>query len=222
MLSFITLASATLVSEDLACVAAGILVQRSDVSALNAIAACTVGIFLGDVGLWCLGRLFGATALRWRWLIATVTSQRVEQLRGWLDRRAGRAIVASRFLPGTRLPLYLIAGFVRLPLSMFAQWAILATCLWTPALVMLTATLGDTFVTRLTPFLGASLANLAVVLTVIGCLRWIRGRQQRPSAVAITIETESAGVSWVRPPERICRRGDRRGTRRTRRARDIG
>jgi membrane protein DedA with SNARE-associated domain len=186
MVAFIALASATLISEDLACVAAGILVQRGDVSALNAITACTVGIFLGDVGLWCLGRLFGSAALRWRWLAATVTSQRIEQLRGWLDYHAGRAIVASRFLPGTRLPLYLIAGFVHLPLPVFARWAMLATCLWTPALVVLTAILGDAFVTRLTPFLGASLANLAVVLTAFGCLRWIRGRQQRASP-AITI-----------------------------------
>jgi len=191
MVAFLALASGTLISEDLACVAAGVLVQRGDVNALEAVTACTVGIFLGDVGLWCVGRLFGIGALRWQWLATTVTSQRVEQYRNWLDSRAGRAIVVSRFLPGTRLPLYLVAGFVRLPLSVFTQWAMVATCLWTPAIVMLTAVLGDAFVSRLIPFLGTSLANLVVVLTMIGCLRWVRGRQQR-SAVAITIETEPA------------------------------
>ena len=59
----IALVVSTFVAEDLACLAAGALVARGDMSLATAIAACTLGIFLGDCGLWGVGRLGGAATL---------------------------------------------------------------------------------------------------------------------------------------------------------------
>jgi membrane protein DedA with SNARE-associated domain len=56
MLTFLSLMFRTLVSEDLACVAADLLIQRGQVEASSAVLACTLGIFAGDVGLWAIGR----------------------------------------------------------------------------------------------------------------------------------------------------------------------
>ena len=62
MLTLVTLAFATLVSEDLTCVAAGVLVAEGRLHPLAAISACAVGIFGGDFGLWLVGRTGGRLA----------------------------------------------------------------------------------------------------------------------------------------------------------------
>src|SRR4051794_3463206 len=103
------LAFGTLVSEDLTCISAGLLIQRGSIGPTAAIAACTIGIVAGDLGLWALGRVFGAVSLRWAWVGRHLSGQRGQELATWLDRHAGAAIVASRFAPGTRLPLYVMA-----------------------------------------------------------------------------------------------------------------
>ena len=53
------LAAATLVSEDLTCVAAGLLASHGKISLPAAMLACLVGIFVGDLLLVLAGRLLG-------------------------------------------------------------------------------------------------------------------------------------------------------------------
>jgi hypothetical protein len=36
-------------------------------TAMPVIAACTAGVYVGDLGLWALGRVAGQRALRWSW-----------------------------------------------------------------------------------------------------------------------------------------------------------
>jgi membrane protein DedA with SNARE-associated domain len=94
----------------------------------------------------------------------------------WLERHAAGAIVGSRFLPGTRLPLYVMAGFVRLPVAIFAAWAFIGALLWTPVLVLLTAKLGDAFITRLSaPTSIGWLGSLLTAAVILGILHLWRG-----------------------------------------------
>jgi membrane protein DedA with SNARE-associated domain len=155
------LALGTIVSEDLTCIAAGLLVARGEMTFATGIAGCCVGILAGDIGLWGVGRAFGGTALRWRWLQGSIGHRRVTQLRDWLDHHAGMAIVGSRFLPGSRLPLYVLAGVLKMPSARFVGWAALATILWTPPLVLLAATLGEAVAVRL-PLLFGTAAVVAI------------------------------------------------------------
>jgi membrane protein DedA with SNARE-associated domain len=150
------LAVGTLISEDLTCIAAGLLIARGELNGLAGVAGCVVGILAGDVGLWGLGRIFGKVAMEWRWLGAHVTSVRSRKLSEWLDGHAGTAIVGSRFLPGSRVPLYVMAGIMRMPSARFAAWAAVATLLWTPPLVLLSAALGGAVAARLPVLFGAA------------------------------------------------------------------
>src|SRR5262245_55433048 len=120
----LSLAVATFASEDLACIGAGLLAARGEVGLLTGIAGCAAGIVAGDLGLWVAGRAFGTTALRWRWLGARVNQARLERMRHWLEQNAARAILASRFLPGSRLPLYVTAGISRMSVVSFAGWVL--------------------------------------------------------------------------------------------------
>jgi membrane protein DedA with SNARE-associated domain len=174
VLSGTALAAGTLVSEDLACIAAGLLIARGEIGAAAGVLACSVGIFVGDVGLWGLGRAGGQMAFRWRWMARRLDGRRIGQLRQWIDKHAGAAILGSRFVPGARLTLYVLAGVLKMPASRFALWALAGTLLWTPALILFAAAFGTAFAARLPP-LFAAMASTMIVMRALAS-PWTRVR----------------------------------------------
>jgi membrane protein DedA with SNARE-associated domain len=147
------LALAALVSEDLTCVAAGLLVAAARLDWLPAVAACFAGIVLGDAGVWLLGRTGS------RWVRRRVSPTRLARLGDWLGRRGAAAAAVSRVLPGTRLPLLLAAGVASRGGKVFLMWAALAALVWTPLVVLSVAQLGGAVPTWavLVVFLGVYL-----------------------------------------------------------------
>jgi pimeloyl-ACP methyl ester carboxylesterase/membrane protein DedA with SNARE-associated domain len=136
------IAASTLVSEDLTCIAAGVMVAQGRVDFIAAALACFVGIFGGDVLLFLAGRFFGRAALRrvpLRWFIRPSD---VERSSAWFNRRGLAAIAASRFVPGMRLPTYFAAGLLNTNLIRFSIYFLLAATVWTPLLVGLSSVLG--------------------------------------------------------------------------------
>ena len=196
MLTFFAIALGTFASEDLTCVATGLLIQRGQVGVTTGILACTLGIFVGDVGLWAIGRLFGTAALAWPWTARRLQHHTLRDVRAWLDRHAAGAIVGSRFLPGTRFALYVMSGVLRVPVAVFSLWALIASLLWTPTIVLLTATLGDAFVARVTPLLGAGwLARLSVVALALMLLQAVRALASRPRRTRVAARVARA-LRW--------------------------
>jgi len=61
--TWVAIVLATFVSEDLTCVAAGLLAAGGDLPAAQAIGAAGLGIFLGDLGLYWAGHSLGRPAL---------------------------------------------------------------------------------------------------------------------------------------------------------------
>lgn len=190
MTSLLALVVGTFASEDLTCIAAGLLISRGQVALFEAILACAVGIYAGDIGLWTIGRVLGARVLSSRRVTNMLPTEGVDRFRIWFGRHAAQAIIASRFAPGTRLPLYLAAGACRTSLKAFAAWSLVAVFAWTPALIGLSAALGD----RSTSWVVDSLAigRIALIVTaLIGLCLWrvllqlarARGRQQLSARV---------------------------------------
>jgi membrane protein DedA with SNARE-associated domain len=165
-----SLAAGTLLSEDLTCIAAGQLVARGTLTPAVAVFGCAAGIYLGDLGLWLLGRAIGRHLIQWPWLARRLPAAKLERFRIWFDRHAGQAVIAARFLPGTRLPLYIAAGTLGRRGRAFAGWTLVAALLWTPLLIGLVARFGDAFAGALQRSLGragaiatTSIATFAVV-----------------------------------------------------------
>jgi membrane protein DedA with SNARE-associated domain len=165
------LAAATLVSEDLACVAAGLLVAQGAVGFLPAVIACLAGIVVGDIGLYGAGRLIGARALSLppiRWVLSEA---RVAESAAWFERRGPLVILLTRFVPGTRLPTYFTSGLLRTGFLRFALYFLVAAALWTPLLVGVSSLVGrrvfDYFeVFRRNAPLGLAVTALVVWLVV--------------------------------------------------------
>lgn len=161
MIELLTLALATFVSEDLACLSAGLLVASGRHSFAAATLACLLGIYAGDLLLFLLGRHAGAPVmqrLRARWPDA------IERGSAFLGRHGASAIFAARFLPGTRLPTYLAAGALRMSVARFSLYFLLAAMVWTPLLVGSTAFLRD---------FGWPV-RIAVALAMIAALQLVR------------------------------------------------
>lgn len=136
------IAAATLVSEDLTCIAAGLLAAQGHILPAEAVLACFVGIFVGDFSLYWAGRMLGEPALSrppMRWI---VSHQAVQGARLWFGRRGGAIIFITRFMPGTRAATYFTAGALRQHAGKFTVLFGLAAAVWTPLLVLAAFKLG--------------------------------------------------------------------------------
>lgn len=143
ILIVLLLAVATFVSEDLTCIGAGLLVAQGRIEFIPASFGCFLGILLGDMGLYVLGRVIGRPALARAPLRWVVTPEAVDRARDWFERRGAAVIFLSRFTPGLRLPTYVAAGVVGTRFVTFAFWFGLAGLIWTPLLVALSAWVGE-------------------------------------------------------------------------------
>ena len=156
----------TIALEDAAAIAVGLLVERGEIDPTLGMLGVFAGIFLGDLGLYLLGRVIGPSVLQWRRIRKVIPLQSVDRVRDWLDRRGWVAIVASRMVPGTRWPLYVVAGAVRCRSARFAWWTFLAAAIWVPIIVWGTALVGPLAVQPLEWVFGRSWFSLALEVSI--------------------------------------------------------
>jgi membrane protein DedA with SNARE-associated domain len=175
---------ATFVSEDLACVGAGLLVAQEVMPLTPAVLSCAAGILVGDLGLYAIGRAAAAGLLRWRW-----ARERMPKKDGRLARafraRGVEILFASRFLPGSRLPVFLAAGALSWPLTKFVLILAIAGLVWTPILVYASVLAGAVVADWIERYGGyAWLAVPALLLLIWAATRTIprlfswRGRRE--------------------------------------------
>ncbi len=142
-LLLVSIAMATLVSEDLTCIVVGLLAGQGRLPFIAGVAACCAGIFIGDMLLFAAGRWFGRPALRHAPLKWLIRPEQVDASSRWLNRRGPVVIAISRFVPGLRLPTYFAAGVLRTSAWRFGIYFALAVAVWTPLLVGIAAVVGE-------------------------------------------------------------------------------
>lgn len=158
----------TFVSEDLTCIGAGLMIHAHEIDWPTGIIACLLGIFVSDLGLWLVGRVVGRRLLDWDWVRRRLPAQSLESLESWFAAQGWKAVIAARFLPGTRLPMYLAAGMLGRRAVHFALPAFVAAALWTPLLVSGVALFGRGIVAPVERFLGAGW----IAFVAAGLLAW--------------------------------------------------
>jgi len=173
VLTMVLIVLATFISEDLACIGAGLLVAHGQLGLAAAIGASFVGIFFGDLGLFLVGRWVGLRVLRRAPLRWFVHEGHVEIAEHWFDRRGTAMIFFSRFIPGMRLPTFLAAGILRMGFWRFLGWLLLASLLWAPVLVGLAALVGEQAIAYFEAFRKSVLG--AVVLVALGVFLLFKG-----------------------------------------------
>jgi membrane protein DedA with SNARE-associated domain len=162
-------ALSTFVLEDPTTVGAGLLVAEHKMAFTTAFLGVSLGIAVGDLGLYGIGRAAGPRITGW----GPLTPERVELASGWFRRNLVTAVLFSRFVPGMRLPTYVSAGVLRAPVWRFACIAVGASVLWTLLLLTLTVALGEAIM----PLLGRYrwLAALAAIGALVALQRRAAG-----------------------------------------------
>jgi membrane protein DedA with SNARE-associated domain/pimeloyl-ACP methyl ester carboxylesterase len=201
---------ASLVSEDLTCIGVGLLVGSRQVGPGVGIGAAAFALFAGDLLLVAAGRWFGPVLLRRTRLGRASRAEEVARGERRLRHVGPIALLASRFVPGSRLPTYLAAGALRMPLSAVALWLAVGALLWAPILVGASASLGSLAFERVAELrhlalpVALAIAALVYVASQLGPqLLSFRGRRLLldPCAGSATSSSGRSGCStrrWCR------------------------
>lgn len=172
IVTLLLIVAATFVSEDLTCIGTGLLVARGTLPWTAGVGACLAGLVVGDLLLYTGGRLIGRPVTRiapLRWMIRR---EELERACRWFTERRAALLIGGRFVPGTRLPTYVAAGVVRMPMIPFSLWIVVAAVLWTPLLVGGTALFGAAAAERIGMFQDRALPWL--IVTAVGALIVLR------------------------------------------------
>ncbi|MBK6778098.1 MAG: alpha/beta fold hydrolase [Gemmatimonadetes bacterium] len=164
---FLLLAVATLISEDLTCITAGLMIARGTLGFWTGTLACFTGIFLGDLLVFQAGRTFGRAVLARapvRWFI---TPEAIAWSSQWIERRGAALVFLTRVLPGTRLPTYFAAGMLRTRMATFALYFFVACAIWTPIIVGVSVAFGEAVQRALAVFREHAALYLLVTALVL-------------------------------------------------------
>lgn len=154
----------TFILEDAATVLAAMRAAEGGIPIWLALLSLYVGVVLGDLGLYGLGRL----SARVGWIARLVPPERSRSLAAWLRGRVFKVVLVSRFLPGMRLPAYTACGFLRANFRRFALAAIIATLVWTTLLFCVSLRVGGFLIDHFGAWRWAGAAGFAVALILLG------------------------------------------------------
>jgi membrane protein DedA with SNARE-associated domain len=163
MLLFLLIAASTLGSEDLTSIGTGVLIAGHKFPFVFGALACAFGIFAGDLLLVWGGRL---ARLR--------TPAALDVLRT----KPFRALLTSRFTPGLRLPVYVGAGLMRVPMRIVVPALVLGALVWTPLLVGAAALIDGAVLLSGLRILQSVILVVAIAVTAVRG-RWFRWENRR-------------------------------------------
>lgn len=135
-----TLFFATFLHEDVAIVAAGLLIVEHELPPILALFSLYGGIVASDFFLYGLGR----AARHNGWARRLAIGPRVKRAGRWLDEHLVGTVVLCRMVPGLLFPTYVACGWLRLPLSRFALTTMASAAIYTPVMLLLVVGFGAT------------------------------------------------------------------------------
>ena len=130
------------ISEDAATISSALSIFGGLVSWPIGFAACFAGIWLGDLGLYTLARYLGKPILQSQWIARFADAAAIERCEKQFSQHGSLTLLASRFVPGTRLPTYLAAGLLSMPVTRFALITAFAALLWIGGIFAIAKLLG--------------------------------------------------------------------------------
>ncbi len=96
------------------------------------IAVCMTSILFGDWLMLLLGRKYGRRLLRSRWFRRMLTRRRLARVRMYFRRYGAKTVFFARFFAGIRVPVYFMAGTLRMSSLKFLWLDFLGAALSVP------------------------------------------------------------------------------------------
>ncbi len=167
LLLMLVIILSTLISEDLTCIGTGLMIARGLIGFFPGTLACLIGIFLGDILLYLMGRWLASSTLHRAPLKWFINEKDIQLSYHWFEAKGPSIIIASRFIPGTRFPTYFSAGAIGASFGMFMFYFGIASIIWTPILVSLAVLLGQEMIEYFSLYQDYALWVLLGVLTIL-------------------------------------------------------
>ncbi|MFA5996681.1 MAG: VTT domain-containing protein [Candidatus Paceibacterota bacterium] len=164
--------------EDTTVVVVGMLAADGLLSIPFALFSLYVGVVIGDIALYSLGRL-ARTHPR---LAHYVDHDFTAPFRIWLETRFVLTVFSARFIPGARLPAYTASGFFHSPLSVFLFTTIGATAIWTTFLFSASYLFGNLTAGWMGPARWGIALGFLIALFLIGRHNVLSYRARRDGA----------------------------------------
>ena len=182
------------IPEDLPLILAGILLQAEKVKALYVFPICYVGVVLGDLIVYFVGRRFGVALFNTRWFKNRVSPSRVKYMRLRLEKRSIVTIFVARHLFYFRTVTFLTCGAVRMSLRTFLLADLAAAMISLPLMLGLGYIAAEHYETVLGWFERARSASLVVlaITCLAGLLYYFRRRRQKAEQARSTAHNNGA------------------------------
>lgn len=130
------------IPEDLLLVSGGYLISAGVFSWRAALPLSIVGVVASDFLLYTFGRHMRTHALTgWRARILPV--RRMHGAQAWLARRGAPAVLVARLVPGTRVMVFVTAGFQGIRPLTFLAFDVAGALIWVPLLLWVGSALGE-------------------------------------------------------------------------------
>jgi len=166
MVQFLISAVLAALTEEWSTVAVFGLARVGKVAWPVAVGSVFLGTFTINIALWWAGRVAGIRALRWK-MFSRFPADKLEKLRHHVQREGWIAVAASRFVPGTRIPVFVLSGVLGMGFRAYVLTQFVANVVW------ILATLGLVHVVvglaQDDPWL---LAGIVAVLVLAGTIAW--------------------------------------------------
>jgi membrane protein DedA with SNARE-associated domain len=158
------------IHEDIAIIAAALLVAQHRLSIEFAFLSVCLGMVGRDLLLYGLGALARYNALARRYLIRP----RVQQLRSWLGGKMIWVILVSRLVPGLMFPAYIAIGWFNLPFLRYLLCTTLLSLLYLPVVFGIVYLLGSAALSHLGNWTWLIAAVPITVLLLLQIRAYIR------------------------------------------------
>ena len=169
----LTLALLTFVQEDVPTVGASLLAAAGSLTWQAGFLGCFLGIWIGDALLYLIARGIGRPLMQRSWATRYFDPASVARSEQWFARKGTWLLLSSRFVPGTRLPTYLAAGFLRLSFPRFLLVTGTAVAIWTIAIFTLAKFFGPNLANWLRRWNSSGWALLLLVGVSVVTIRFV-------------------------------------------------
>jgi membrane protein DedA with SNARE-associated domain len=158
------------VQEDSAVVSGALLGSNGVFPYWQTFAACFLGIWVSDIGIYLIMKLGGRRVLESRWAQQLLPLHKTDRASRWFDRYGGFTLIFSRLVLGTRTALLIVSGLLKYPTIKFLivsstgaiGWLVLVFSLFGFLGQSATAIFGVRWMIALIVVLSGSAAALAV------------------------------------------------------------
>lgn len=199
MLALIVAGFGVPVPEDIMLVAAGVLVARGECTFVEALVACTIGVFIGDTSIFLLSRKYGHRLLDkrpFRWVFTEARRQRTLEL----FQRHGHVIVfMGRHMAGLRMPIFAMSGIYGVKLRTFWLYDGLGLLVSAPAVIGIGYYFAKNL-DRIIFYLQRVEVLLVLFVVSIGVAYWLVKRKKRQRAAEEEQQRRSAALPILDRP----------------------